>query len=121
MKRFILILAGITALAQLPVFAGDVYQSSTTFVTNLRTSLCAGTQGALLHSVCVVDGVATSTAAVYNSSFTITGVQNLTGVIDGSETGKGCFNFDVAAPNGLFVDRFGTAVYTILYQCYSRN
>ncbi len=121
MKRFTLIFAGILAFARLSAFAGDVFQSSYTATTNLRSSLCPAGQGALLHSVCVVDGVATSSAAVYNSSYTLTGVQNLTGVIDGSETGKGCFDFDVSAPNGLYADRFGTAGFTILYNCYSRN
>lgn len=120
MKRFILIFAWIISFVQLPGRC-DVYQSSYTATTNLRSSLCPAGQGALLHSICVVDGVATSSAAVYNSSFTISGVQNLSGVIDTSETGKGCFDYDIAAPNGLYADRFGTAGVNILYQCYSRN
>lgn len=122
MKRFALILAGIIAFAQLPGLAStDVWLSSTSAVTAVAGNLCPGGQGAMLHSVCVVDGVATSSAAVYNSSFTKVNTQNLTGNIDGSETGKGCFVFDVAGPLGLYADHFGTAIYTILYQCYSRN
>ncbi len=120
MKRFILIFAGILALLQFPGYCDNVWQSTFTATTNLRTSLCPAGQGALLHSVCVVDGVATSSAAVYNSSFSLT-AQNLSGTIDTSETGKGCFNYDVSAPNGLYADRFGTAGITILFNCYSRN
>lgn len=120
MKRFILSLTGLLALT-LPVFADSVWQSSFSVINNLTTSLCTAGQGAMLHSVCVVDGVASSSAAVYNSSFTKNNTQNLSGTIDGSETGKGCFEFNVAAPNGLYVDRFGTAGYNVLYDCYSRN
>ena len=94
----------------------DVFISSVSSVSNLRTSLCTGASRAYLHRVCVVDGVAASTAAVYNSSFTLTGKQNLTGVIDGSD--QGCLDFQLAAPEGLYRDQFGTAVYNVIYDCY---
>lgn len=100
-------------------YAGDIYISSNVATTNTRGVLCPTGQGAMLHSVCVVDAVASSTAAVYSSSFTTS--NTITGTIDTSETGSSCYVFDVSAPNGLYSDHFGTASVTVLYQCYSRN
>lgn len=94
-----------------------VYLSSVSAVSGYRVNLCAGKRG-FLKRVCVVDGVASSTAAVYNS-WTVPGASvTLTGVIDASETGKGCYDFDVAASTGLMREQGGTASINVIYECY---
>lgn len=107
-----LMFAGASAQAEV----AGVYQSTWSATSNHKRTLCDQGDRAYLHRVCVVDGVAASTAAVFNSTYTISGTQNLTGVIDGSV--QGCFDLGIKAPNGLYVDQFGTAGLTLLFDCY---
>lgn len=94
-----------------------VYLSSVSATNNSRGDLCAGGRG-FLKRVCVVDGVASSTAAVYATAGVKSSSNTLTGNIDASETGKGCSEFDLSSPQGLYRDNWGTASVVVIYECY---
>ena len=115
-KAVLVVLASIFVSAGLVRAEKGVFLSSYSAVTNFRGNLCSG-QRAFLKRVCTVDGVASSTAAVY-SGIGVFSSNTLTGVIDNSETGKGCVDFEVASPGGLYRDQWGTAGVNVIYECY---
>lgn len=96
------------------VLARTVWLSSNT-ATAENGTLCGGGKRGIYHAICVNTTVASSTATVYNSSFTTVGVQSY-GVKN--TNASGCFYYDVVAPKGLYYGKFGTGDVTFLYDCY---
>ena len=91
-----------------------VFKSTSTADNNLRRNICSANDRGYLHRICIVDSVTASTMTVYNSSWT--SVDSITGGVDGNNIG--CFNFEVGAPQGLYMVTWGTATYTVIYDCY---
>lgn len=122
MKKFVLVVLGVL-FGVLPVQAKS-YSTTTSKTNNDHRQLCPSGNRGYVHRVCVVDAVATSTAAVFNSTATVddsnvfvSTQENLTGVIDSSES-LGCMDIEASAPKGIYINQFGTAGITVQYECY---
>ena len=118
----LMLLSGVSYGAQI-ITTPAIYQSTFSATSQFDRPLCGQGYRGFLHSVCVVDAVASSTVAVFNSSYAVAdvqvaGTQNLSGTIDSSEV-KPCMMFDTPAARGLYVDQFGPAGVVIHYDCFS--
>lgn len=115
MKRLIL-LAG---LLFAPVFAfaisPQVWKSSNTSTADGNKMLCE--KRGVLHGVCTSFGVASSSTTLYNSSWTVVGVQRIAGPIS-TFVADQCKYYDTTFTNGLLYQKTNTATVTYLYDCY---
>lgn len=116
MKRF-LIVAAILFGFSFARASESVWLSSTTATTDKDKVLCGGRGRGLLYKVLISSGGGGTSAmvSVFNSSFTTVGVSQV-GPINAANTGS--FEYRSTFQNGMLYTSTGTAVMTILYQCY---
>lgn len=124
MKR-LLILAGLMVGLSGGAFAfPDVWLSSNTTTADSTATLCGqyavnGTTTTLhgiLHEVIVSSAIGGTGLTIYNSSWTVVGVNSVGYINGGAITAP--FLYDVVFPNGMSYLKNGTGQMQIIYACY---
>lgn len=117
MKKLILIV-GILFAGVISYAAEAVYRSSTTATADTLGILCGGSRGrGFVYSVAVSSSSGTAgLLSVFNSSFTATANTVQIGPIDTRTITQ--YEYRAGFPAGLSYTKTGTAVATIIYDCY---
>lgn len=122
MKRFLMLLAFIGFSVGTSEAIDTVWSSSNTETASVTTALssvnvlCDQTQYAVLHGICTNFGVAASSVAIVNSTFTYTNVKIIGPVT--TLVADQCKYYDTFMGKGLGYHKPNVAGLTILYACY---
>jgi len=125
MKRLLLVAVAIFCLFELSYAINrEIWLSSNTQTADTFQQLCTqstwNSRRALVHGVCINNGVPGTTYSIWGSSPGVTAaalVTSTVAVINASTT-TACQYYDVIISSGLFYSNSGTANVSLLYQCY---
>ena len=118
MKKLIVVLSLALMLPAVGMAQYKVWRSSRTVAAKTTLNvLCGAGERGIFHGVCTDFGVAASSVAVVNSTWTYTAATTLAGPIT-TLVADQCKYYDITLPGGLSFFKNNAAGITILYDCY---